>query len=678
MIYRSWELAKPNKEESLRLQKELGAGRLLADVLAGRGLYDQARELLLGESPLADPFLMLDMDRAARRVSQAVEQGEKIVIFGDYDVDGITATALLFSYLESAGADVYYKLPSRSDDGYGLSESVVRRLHKAGAQLIVTVDSGVSCAAEVELAGRLGMDVVVTDHHLPPEALPDAAAVVDPMRPGDPFPEKHLSGVGVAFRLICAMEGCAPEELADYYADLVAIGTIADIMPLTGENRRLVRQGVGQLADTHRPGLAALIQQAGLSGKPVTAENVSYALGPRLNAAGRMGDATEALRLLLTDDVAEAQELAQELCERNSQRQQIEQEIMAAAVERIDADPAYAAQPVLVAWGAGLHQGVIGIVASRLVERYGKPAIVISVDENGEGKGSGRSVEGFSLHGAIAACAPLLIRYGGHDLAAGLSIEEGKIPAFRAAINEYARTALKGLRRAGIAIDAETELPALTTGEVEGLSALAPYGNSNPSPLFLVRDAVVEGVYPVQEGRHTRLRLRQKGAVLYAMRFGISPAALPYGVGDRVDAVVALSVYRGQNGATVSARLRDLRPAGMGEAHAGSADLYGYYRMGGRLSAGQRAQLLPDRAQVALVYRAIGAGRFVEEDLRPLFAKLPQLPAGQILTAVAALLELGLVEAQPGTGVLKKAQVQGKRDLADSRVLSALHKQEEG
>lgn len=675
MVYRSWKIAPQNQKESSQLQSRLHIGSLLSEVLVGRGLQDLAEEMLNGAAPLPSPLLLLDMEKAAARVAQAIENDEKIAIFGDYDVDGITATALLFSYLESVGANVYYKLPSRADDGYGLSVPVVERLAKAGVELIITVDSGISSLQEIELAAKLQMEVVVTDHHLPQSELPHAAAVVDPMRPGDPFPEKHLSGVGVAFQLVCALEGCAPEDLLEYYADLIAIGTIADLMPLTEANRTMVKTGVAQLADTHRPGLAALIEEAGLSERAVSSENVSFALAPRLNAAGRMGDATLALHLLLTDDVEEAKEMAQKLSELNAQRQQVEQEIMAAAVAQIGSDAAYAAEPVLVVCGNSLQQGVVGIVASRLVEKYAKPAIVISIDENGEGKGSGRSVPGFSLHGALCECASLLLRFGGHDQAAGLSVRKEDIPAFREAINKSARKAFNTFSQPPLAVDAPVELGALTSREVEGLSALAPYGSGNPLPLFAVQNAVIDGLWPVQEGRHTRIRLRQNGAALYAMQFGVSPEAFAYQQGDEVEAVVSLSVYKGQNGVSVSARLRDIRPAKIGDAHVESAGLYDSFCMGACLTNAQKEVLFSDRAGIGQVYKAVGKGRYFLSDLRPLFKALSPMSAGRAAVAVAALQELGLVEANVDTGRLALVPAAQKKDLASSKLLSSLKKE---
>ena len=374
--------------------------------MCARGLDtpEAARAVCGGGDALSDPMLLSGMEAAVARIHRAIDDGERIAVFGDYDVDGVTATALLYTYLDSAGADVYYKLPSRDDDGYGLSETAVDLMAAKGVSLIVTVDNGVSANAAIAHAKEQGVDVVVTDHHLPPQTLPEAAAIVNPQLPGDESPCKTLSGAGVAFKLAAALDGCTPDEMLPFYGDLAAIGTIADIMLLEGENRRIVKAGLALLQQTERPGIAALIEACGLGGKELTAENVSFGLAPRLNAAGRMDSAAAALELLLCEDPEEAEAIVAGLEAQNAARQKAEQDILQGVLDSVAADETYGADRILVVWGRGYHQGVIGIVASRVVERFGKPAIIVSVDENGEGKGSGRSIAGVSLYNAIAAC----------------------------------------------------------------------------------------------------------------------------------------------------------------------------------------------------------------------------------------------------------------------------------
>ena len=424
MNYPAWQLKKgdPAAETSLA---GAGCGILLRRVLAARGCTEPAAaQAMLGQGePLSDPFLLKDMDKAVARIEQAVENEELMVIYGDYDVDGISATAILYECLTSQGAHVRCKLPTRGS-GYGLTRAALESLAQKGFRLVVTVDNGISAVEEAACARGLGLDLIITDHHLPHESLPQAVAIVDPRRADDHSPFKGLCGAGVAFKLCAALDGCPPEEMLEYCGDLAAVGTVADVMPLTGENRTIVKAGLRQLQNTDRPGFCALLEEVGLAGRPVTAENVSYAIAPRINAAGRMDSAVTALQLVLCEDEDRAEELAHKLTDINSQRQETEMEIVRAAQELLDAEPERLEDRVILLWGRDWHPGVIGIVASRLVEKTGRPVIVVSVDEHGEGKGSGRSVQGFNLHECIASCADILLRFGGHAMAAGLSVRE--------------------------------------------------------------------------------------------------------------------------------------------------------------------------------------------------------------------------------------------------------------
>lgn len=649
---------------------------LLAGVLAARGVTspEQALALLAGEEPLSDPFLLKDMDKACERLLRAADSGETIVVFGDYDVDGVTATALLYEHLKGMGANVKCMLPSREGDGYGLSKNAVRSVYDKGYRLIVTVDNGISAVEEAEYAASLGVDLVITDHHLPPDTLPKAVAVVDPRRQDDESPFKGLCGAGVAFKLCAALDGCDPQEMLDYCGDLAAIGTVADVMPLTGENRTLVKAGLRLLARTDRPGLGALLEQVGLAGKPVTAENISYALAPRINAAGRMDNAVTALQLVLCEDEERAAELAHKLSEINASRQEIEQQIAQAAQAQLDADPSLTADRVILVWGRDWHQGVIGIVASRLVERLGRPVLVVSVDENGDGKGSGRSVQGFNLHACIASCADLLVRFGGHAMAAGLSVREENLPELRRRLNEWAGRECPVLRTPPLECDLSIRLERTTVEAVRGLEQLAPFGPENPTPVFVLENAAVEGVYPVSEGKHSRLRLRQGSASLYAVWFGMSPARLAYGVGDAVDVALTLSVYDGARGAQLSGRILEVHPAGLGEEAAGQAALVEALRRGAPLTAEQKALVCPARAHIIAVYREIQARRWHAEDLQPLIARMGAQNAGKTLVALTALEQVGLVAAaeRDGARFLELVPSEGKKNLADAPILKCL------
>ena len=502
---------------------------LLAGILAARGITDpaEALTLLAGEEELSDPALLTDMDAACQRIWQAIDNGETIAVFGDYDVDGVTATALLYQHLKGMGATVKCMLPSREGDGYGLSKNAIQSMHNKGCTLIVTVDNGISAVEEAEFAASLGMDLIITDHHLPPETLPKAVAVVDPRRKDDHSPFKGLCGAGVAFKLCAALDGCPPEEMLDYCGDLAAVGTVADVMPLVGENRTLVKAGLRQLQQTDRPGFGALLEEVGIAGKPITAENISYAIAPRINAAGRMDNAVTALQLVLCEDPDRAEELAHKLGEINAHRQETEQQIFKAAEELLEQQPERLDDRIMLLWGRDWHPGVIGIVASRLVERTGRPVIVVTIDEHGEGKGSGRSVQGFNLHACIGSCADLLVRYGGHAMAAGLSVREENLPELRRRLNDWAARECPVLHTPPLTCDVTIHLDRITVESVRHLDQLAPYGAENPTPVFLLQSAVVDGVYPVSEGRHSRLRLRQGKSCLYAVLFGMPAEQLP-------------------------------------------------------------------------------------------------------------------------------------------------------
>ena len=606
---------------------------LLAGILAARGITDpaEALTLLAGEEELSDPALLTDMDAACQRIWQAIDNGETIAVFGDYDVDGVTATALLYQHLKGMGATVKCMLPSREGDGYGLSKNAIQSMHNKGCTLIVTVDNGISAVEEADFAASLGMDLIITDHHLPPETLPKAVAVVDPRREDDHSPFKGLCGAGVAFKLCAALDGCPPEEMLDYCGDLAAVGTVADVMPLVGENRTLVKAGLRQLQQTDRPGFGALLEEVGLAGKPITAENISYAIAPRINAAGRMDNAVTALQLVLCEDPDRAEELAHKLNEINAHRQETEQQIFKAAEELLEQQPERLDDRIMLLWGRDWHPGVIGIVASRLVERTGRPVIVVTIDEHGEGKGSGRSVQGFNLHACIGSCADLLVRYGGHAMAAGLSVREENLPQLRRRLNDWAARECPVLHTPPLTCDVAIHLDRITVECVRHLDQLAPYGAENPTPVFLLQS-------------------------------------------DVVDAALNLSVYESARGAQLSGRIIDLHPAGLGAELARQAALVQALRRGTPLTDEQKKQIAPARTDIIAVYRELQSRRWHAEDLQPLCAKLGEEQTGKTLVAVAALEQVGLITAaeKGGAKFWELVPTAGKKNLGDAPILKCL------
>ena len=439
MSRKKWIVKSGDKEYATKLSEELGISPYAALIASTRGIKtaEEAKDFFgIGEHKSIDPMDFPDMYAAVKRVQKALDEFERIAVYGDYDADGVTSTALLYSYLEMQGADVVYYVPNRHTEGYGLSYEAIDKLSMMGVKLIITVDNGISAVEEAKYINELEMDLVITDHHLPSDSLPQAAAVVDPHRADCNLDFKDYAGVGVAYKLICALEG-EENGITDSFVDLVTIGTIADVMPLVKENREFVRRGVEMLADSDRTGIQALMEAAGLSERKINSTSIAFGICPRINAAGRMGSADRAIRLLLSDDYDEAVMLAQEINDENTARQHTEQEILTQADEQIRSNPGWKYQNVLVVAVEGWHDGVVGIVASRLVEKYGKPTLVITVDGE-DAKGSGRSIEGFNLYDAICCCGDCLTHFGGHMLAAGIGLKASNIPVFRQKINKYA------------------------------------------------------------------------------------------------------------------------------------------------------------------------------------------------------------------------------------------------
>ncbi|MBQ3394584.1 MAG: single-stranded-DNA-specific exonuclease RecJ [Oscillospiraceae bacterium] len=675
MIYRKWKVGRYPEGQVKQLSGDLGVGSLLAKVLISKQVTDRlsAREKFLVDAPLSDPFLMKDMDKAVERIWKAVRNEEKIVVYGDYDVDGVCATATLFSYLENIGARVYYKLPNRESEGYGLNSDVLTKLKEKGVDLVITVDNGIAAIEQVDHANAIGLDVVITDHHIPKDRLPAACAVVDPLRADDNSPCKVLAGVGVAFKLVCAMEEADCADLADFYADYVAVGTIADLMLMEGENRTLVKVGLDMLNNEPRTGFAALMKVSGLDNRQVTSENVSYTIAPRINAAGRIKDATEALELLLCDDEEQAREMADALEAENRERQEIQNRIAEGIAAELQDNDRILKDRIIVVWGEDYHPGVIGIVASRLVERYSKPAIVFTRDGD-DFKGSGRSVKGFNLHKALDETSEYLLGFGGHELAAGMTIAEEKLESFRKRINELARNDVNLLRTADLDAGCLVSLSEINTQNVSQIDVLQPFGNGNPSPSFVATGLQLTAVIPVSGGKHVRIKVSDGAYSLAGIMFNTSPAEIAFAPGDMVDICFTASIYSSDAGDMVSARIREIRPAGMSDSIVDSYDTYNRFKNGFLLTRDEKRQLRPDRNDVAAIYRAIMQGRVHADDLRPLFIAFPDMPSGKIRVIIDVLLDLGLIEVRRSDYINSFApvRVEGKKDLMSSKILLSL------
>ena len=606
MKYDRWNLRPSGPAGSRAELERAGLPPLCAAVLCARGVDTApAASAFLAHGPdlLHDPFLLRDMEKAVERISRAIREQETVAVYGDYDVDGITATCLLTQFLRTLGGQVVSYIPDRTEEGYGLNNHAIDALARQGVTLIVTVDCGITAAQEVEYARALGVDVVITDHHQCKEVLPQAVAVVDPRRPDCSYPFPDLAGVGVALKLALALTAPAqrPQVLLDY-GELAAIGTVADVMLLQGENRALVHLGLERLADCSRPGLQALLREAGCPrGQVPTTVTIGYGLAPRINAAGRMEQAGTALELLLTQDPQRGTELAQELCQLNRLRQAIELEIFQHCDQLLTHTPALSA-PVIVLAGEGWHQGVIGIVASRLAEKYACPAFMISLDGD-KGKGSCRSFGGFNLFGALERCAPLLDSYGGHELAAGFSIRRDNIPAFRAALCQLVEE-FAGHQPMESSLDVDCEIPhcsLLSTQDVESLSLLEPFGSGNPKPVFLLRSVCVLSHTDVGGGRHLKLKLRRDGVAMDAIFFSANTAACGIENGQRLDIAFTLQINQFRGNRTVQLQLCDLRPAPTRSQLERS--LFRRLQAGETLSPWEASLMLPQRRDFAHLWR---------------------------------------------------------------------------
>lgn len=550
MNNREWLIFDCDEELCAGISKECGLFPLTAKILQNRGLTEKSEiESFLDKDnmPLHDPFLLKDMDKAVERIESAIKNGQRVCIYGDYDVDGVTSTVLLYLYLCSRGLECEYFIPERISEGYGLSLPVIEKM-KGRVDLIITVDTGVTAVAEAEYAKSIGIDMVITDHHSCRETLPDAVAVVNPHREDSAYPFRNLAGVGVVFKLLCALEGDT-ERILDLYADIIAVGTVADVMPIIDENRRITGVGLKKLARTENLGLLALMLRAGIVKygkrvKKITSATVGYVLAPRINAAGRIACASRAVELLLTDDEAQADKIAEELCEINKLRQATEQTIYEQAVEIIESS--FIDDRFLVLAYDGWHQGVIGVVASKIAEKYSRPCILFSLD--GEtAKGSGRSIKGFSLMDALSSCGDLLTEYGGHELAAGLSIERANIDEFRKKLNEYAAPLLEsGNTSVPLEIECEATFSDLTEKGIDEILRLEPFGLSNPQPVLLLRNATLHDIVPLSQGKHVRFRLsgQENGRThsLNAVCFGIPFDSFAFCEGDICDIVFTADI----------------------------------------------------------------------------------------------------------------------------------------
>lgn len=608
MKTKKWVTAQPDMEKAADLSKACNISLLAATVLCARGIDNKsmAQSFLATDiEQLYSPMLLKDMDIAVEIIKASIKNKEKVIVFGDYDVDGITATCVLVRYLKSKGANVDYYIPNRISEGYGLSCPAMDILYKKGVRTIITVDSGVTALDEISHATALGIKVIVTDHHECREELPNAVAVINPRRNDCEYPFDELAGVGVAFKLICALEGEEhTKEMLDTYSDLVSLGTVADVMPLVGENRIIVSHGIRCMENTKNLGLEMLLNEAGQKSRKLTASTISFVLAPRINAAGRMGNTEQAVELFLTDDLLKAKELAVFLCQQNKKRQKTENEILEQTLNLLKKSYNPIEDKIIVLDGEGWHHGVIGIVSSRLCDRYSCPVVLIAVEDK-IGKGSGRSMSGFNLFEALTNSEHLLKKYGGHELAAGLTIEQENIEEFKKEIKQYADEHINQNDLLPILnIDCEIKSEYITESAVEGLCVLEPFGMKNQQPVFSMYEMYVEDITPISSDKHVRLTL-SKGNISYtAMLFGTGAGGCGFAQGNYVDIAFNIEINEYKSYRNIQMVLKDVKLSKCEiDADEKLLVLYNKYMSDGALTNKEAKILYPDRPDLVAVWR---------------------------------------------------------------------------
>lgn len=685
MKYETWNLPSSDPQ-AVRELAQAGISPLVAAVMAGRGYTKpQAAYDFLNswKEPLPDPMLMPDMDRAVARIQRALVCGEQMAVYGDYDVDGITATCLLTQFLRNSGGSVTYYIPDRIEEGYGLNATAVRTLHSRGVRLIITVDCGITAISEAQLCKSLGMDLIITDHHACRDELPDAVAVVNPHRADSVYPFPQIAGVGVAFKLAAALADDR-QAVFDEYCDLVCLGTIADVMPLLHENRTYVTCGIRALSHARRPGLKQLIGECGITA--VSATSIGYALCPRINAAGRLGQVSLATELILTDDYLRAAELADSLCALNRRRQTIEQQIYVEARQMLADQP----QPdVIVLAGRSWHQGVVGIVASRLAEEYGRPTFLICLDGQ-RGKASSRSYGGFNLFSALEQCADLLESFGGHELAAGFTILEDSIAPFAERMGALARAyyanAVGGSVLQADCCIADSSL--LTLENTRALDVLEPCGAAFARPVFVLRGVTVEQLSEVGGGKHLRLRLRQADHSFFGIFFSVNELRSGISEGDTVELAFCPQVNEFRGVRSVQLNITDIRPEeSERRAQQRQAGIYGRYRAGA-ITASEAEELLPVRSDFVAVWRYLSS-RCREGTLQADTASLSRRiarccgqPCSYMRTRICldVFAECGLIAAEYHDRSIRITLCAGdkKVDLNRSTIITALQRLKAG
>lgn len=667
MAYKKWIIADADKEKASALSEQLNIDPFIALMLISRGIESEtdAANFLASSYDFSDPFLFCDMERAVSAVEEAVDYGEKITVFGDYDCDGVTSTVLLYTFLKDMGADVDYYIPSRLDEGYGMNKTAIDKIGKNGTKLIITVDNGISAIEEAEYIYSLGMRLVVTDHHQIGEELPKAEAVINPHRTENEITFRDYAGVGVAFKLVCAIYGDT-DDILYQFADLIALGTISDIVPLISENRAFVKAGIKLINSGSRIGIEALKNAAGAADKKLASTDVAFTLCPRINAAGRVDDAKRAVELLISENEKDAAFKAEQINIDNAHRQELEQNIFEDVMLKIAENPDIAKNRVIVVCGKGYHMGVVGIVAAKVLEEYGKPTIILT-EEDGVATGSARSIDGFNIYEAISACSDMLNHFGGHPKAAGLGLDIADVDTFRNRINEYAVMKYPVMPVQSIYVDFKISPAFLNVDLVDSLSVLEPFGEANRNAVFALMNLKLVSVTPMGNGKHIRLECEKKGRLFRISKFRCTAEDFPFSPGDYIDAVVKASknLYNGRE--YLSLQSVDIKRHGNDDdKYFDEKEEYALFV----LNKNNSENVLPSRENCSVVYRFLRQKKGWHYGFDELYFALNSVTYGKLKFILEAFEECGLIECNEND--IYVCNVSEKVDLMNTSVIKKL------
>ena len=681
---KNWTLSILDKSNAQKIACENNIPFFLAMMLDIRGIKDKEDIInLLSETiKISNPFDFIDMNKAVKRIQLAIENFEKICVYGDYDADGVTATTLLYSYLEDNGANVMYYIPERNTQGYGMNISAIDNLHNAGVQLIVTVDNGISAYNEIEYANSLGIDTVVTDHHQPPEELPNAIAIVDPHRKDCKSAFKDFAGVGVVFKLICALEGemLDIDLILENYAELILIGTIGDIVPLKGENRYLVKRGLECIENTDKLGIREILNITKLEGKNITSSDITFKIVPRINAAGRLSSAEKLVSLLISENKEECEYIASIVEKENIERKEIESDILQQAEELLKKEPERLYQRVLIVEGENWHPGVVGIVASKLLERYGKPVIVISLMGD-IARGSGRSIEGFSLYEDIKSCSEYLIRFGGHPLAAGFELNADDVERFRYDVNNFAKN-IQTMPYPQINIDCKLNPSALSIELLNQLAPLEPFGKDNPECIFGLYNIKISEIVPVGNGNHLKLTFKRDNKKITAMKFFTNVTDFSYKINDYVDLAVKLlkSEYKNEEQLTIvidAIKFSDID----NQEIINQQRLYESIKLNENIKFENILPHIPERSDFSILYKILKKNQILNIDISVLYYRLKDFKISmcKLLIMLDALSECQLILVKRNADIynIEVLPITGKKDLESSLIMQNLRKRDD-